>query len=382
MGNFVSFYNSFGSVPVRQEVKKGNEHFNRRRGLYLQLGIPPAMVENCSVLEFGPGSGDNALYTASLKPKLYKLVEGSTVGFKYLESRINDGDFNCASSIELEQCLIEDYKDNRVYDLVLAEGLLPGQDNPSKLLHKMSKYVRPGGVLVVTTATYVSLLADVMRRMLFPFFESDDSEQKMAKLCQFFGPHLAHLKFVSRMTEDWVADVILHPWGRNYQFSVEEAATTLHDNFEYLGASPTFKQDWRWYKELIENNNGSLSDLITQYKSLEINFLNKNEPSHVSDAQMSASIKAKVEVLYNNHHSVWGSADEQLWIGVFNLLSDICAEINDSQPITSQAITDYVTAVKKLLDGSSIEEVDFASFAGFWGRSQQYVSFVCVDENQ
>lgn len=376
MGNFVSFYNSFGSVPVRQEVKKGNEHFNRRRGLYLQLGIPPAMVENCRVLEFGPGSGDNALYTASLKPKLYKFVEGSNVGFKYLESRINNGDYRAASSIELEQCLIEDYRDEGDYDLVLAEGLLPGQDNPSVLLDKVSKYVRPGGVLVITTATYVSLLADVMRRMLLPFFNSNDDEQKMVRLCQFFAPHLGHLKFVSRMTEDWVADVILHPWGNNYQFSVEEAATTLKNNFEYLGASPTFKQDWRWYKELINDNNDSISDLITQYQSLEINLLNKNEPSHVSDAQMSASIKAKVEKLYNTHHSVWESADAALWQDMLQLLRDICCQINDSQPITSKAIVDYIEAVEKLLTGKSIESVSFDSFASFWGRSQQYVSFV------
>jgi hypothetical protein len=178
------------------------------------------------------------------------------------------------------------------------------------------------------------------------------------------------------MTEDWVADVILHPWGNNYQFSVEEAATTLKNNFEYLGASPTFKQDWRWYKELINDNNDSISDLITQYQSLEINLLNKNEPSHVSDAQMSASIKAKVEKLYNTHHSVWESADAALWQDMLQLLRDICCQINDSQPITSKAIVDYIEAVEKLLTGKSIESVSFDSFASFWGRSQQYVSFV------
>ena len=259
------------------------------------------------------------------------------------------------------------------------ERLHGGLINYGQVFDEISKYVRPGGVLVVTTATYVSLLADVMRRMLLPFFKSNSSEQKMAKLCQFFAPHLEHLQFVSRMTEDWVADVILHPWGNNYQFSVEEAATNLQDNFEYLGASPTFKQDWRWYKELIKNNNGSISDLITQYKSLEINLLNKNEPSYVNDAEMSASIKAKVETLYNTHHSVWDCADVQLWDGVIQLLSSICAQINGSQPITSKAIMDYIKAVEQLLAGKSIENVDFESFASFWGRSQQYVSFVRVE---
>ena len=52
------------------------------------MGIVPAFVENRSVLEFGPGSGHNAIYTASLSPGTYELVEGNPKGVTDTRERL------------------------------------------------------------------------------------------------------------------------------------------------------------------------------------------------------------------------------------------------------------------------------------------------------
>ena len=65
---FVGFYESNNISPVSQDISDLNKHFQRRNSLFRSLGILPSLVKGIKVLEFGPGSGHNALYTASLFP--------------------------------------------------------------------------------------------------------------------------------------------------------------------------------------------------------------------------------------------------------------------------------------------------------------------------
>ena len=74
---FVSFYAENRISPVAQDLSDLRRHFQRRESLFRSLGILPLLVQGASVIEFGPGSGHNALYTASLKPATYTLVEGN-----------------------------------------------------------------------------------------------------------------------------------------------------------------------------------------------------------------------------------------------------------------------------------------------------------------
>ncbi|WP_448249251.1 class I SAM-dependent methyltransferase [Thalassotalea agariperforans] len=378
MDNFISFYNEQGVVPVRQKIDNDDriKHFNRRINLYRQLGLAPALIEGKSILEFGPGSGDNALLTSFLKPKYYKLVEGSQSGFDYISERMAKGEFHPSTIIEIEHVLIQEYQDDRRYDVVLCEGLLPGQDEPQKLLAKVAQFVKPGGVLVITTATYVSLLAEIMRRMLLPFFTADNEAEKLKKLCLFFERHLAHLQYVSRHTEDWVLDSIIHPWGKNYQFSIADAANELKDNFEIMGSSPNFYQDWRWYKELISNNNQTLTLMQQQYRAVELSFLNNNEFNHQEEITIQTKVIALITNIYDQHHDFClGNNREQWSVLAGNLLElkDIFEQCNLQ---TAGAITDYLKGIEQVLSGQKIEQVDFASFESFWGRGQQYMSVV------
>src|SRR5687768_7560883 len=76
----LAFYTAHGISPVRQDISDWERHRQRRSALYRQLGILPAYLKVRSVLEVGPGSGHNALYTASLGPSRFVLVEGNSTG--------------------------------------------------------------------------------------------------------------------------------------------------------------------------------------------------------------------------------------------------------------------------------------------------------------
>ena len=64
---FVGFYQSNHISPVSQDISDLNQHFQRRESLFRSFGILPALAKSGKVFEFEPGSGQNALYMASLK---------------------------------------------------------------------------------------------------------------------------------------------------------------------------------------------------------------------------------------------------------------------------------------------------------------------------
>ena len=71
----LNFYRTHNISPVRQDIRDLMAHFSRRQGLYRQLGILPGFVREKKVVEVGPGSGFNALYTASLQPSSFLMIE-------------------------------------------------------------------------------------------------------------------------------------------------------------------------------------------------------------------------------------------------------------------------------------------------------------------
>ena len=87
---FVGFYESNNISPVSQDISDLNRHFQRRESLFRSLGLVPTFVRGIKVLEFGPGSGHNALYTASLSPEQYELVDGNLKGAQETRERLTN----------------------------------------------------------------------------------------------------------------------------------------------------------------------------------------------------------------------------------------------------------------------------------------------------
>lgn len=73
---FVDYYNEHNISPVSQDISDIKKHFERREALFRHCGIPPTLVSGKTVLEVGPGTGQNAIFTNSLKPKKFVLVDG------------------------------------------------------------------------------------------------------------------------------------------------------------------------------------------------------------------------------------------------------------------------------------------------------------------
>jgi hypothetical protein len=55
-------------------------------------------------------------------------------------------------------------------------------------------------------------------------------------------------------------------------------------------------------------------------------------------------------------------------------LKNIGEAVGNEMPIAAQAVTDYLTGLNQLLDGK--DQADFGSVRSWYGRGQQYVSFI------
>ena len=78
----LEYYIKEGISPVHYNLSDLNKHFEIRKSLYRLLGLIPNFFMGKDILEVAPGSGHNSIYTASLLPKSYDLVEPNPNGCK------------------------------------------------------------------------------------------------------------------------------------------------------------------------------------------------------------------------------------------------------------------------------------------------------------
>jgi len=250
----LDFYQQHAVAPVRQDIGDLQAHFQRRAFLYRQLGLWPQSITGKSVLEVGPGTGENARYTFSLNPACYVMVEPNEKAREALEAKFGTDD-----KVSIVGEALEAYQasTHQQFDVVLCEGLLglAGRDARG-LLDALGEKVKLGGVLVITCIDPISQCADVLRRALAQqYIKKGASLQENVEILKpVFAPHLATLKSMTRNVEDWIVDNILNPASIGPTFSIPDALTHVEGRFEVLGCSPRFLVDWRWYKDGTPGN--------------------------------------------------------------------------------------------------------------------------------
>lgn len=333
----LDFYQAHAISPVRQDVTDLPAHFARRAFLYLALGLWPQSIRGKRVLEVGAGSGENALYTASLLPSEYVVMEPNPTGASLLARTFTLATLPRDYAFmppEVKQRRIEDIYFFDKFDMVLCEGLLGlcGSD-PKALLEHVAKNVKPGGVLVITCIDAISDHAEVLRRALAQRYitASMGLQEKVDALRPVFTPHLATLKGMTRSVEDWIVDNLLNPASIGPTFSIPDACEALEGRFEVLGCSPRgLLPDWRWYKAAGKGNQWAIDAYWANCHNLF--------DYRCAEAERSASFNKGLEAL--------------------------CAHTRIRVALQEQGLTQPVDTAQLEAD------------PGWFGRGQQYLSFV------
>jgi ubiquinone/menaquinone biosynthesis C-methylase UbiE len=371
---YLTFYGANGIIPVHQDIGDLDRHIARRRALYLQLGIHPLSLRKRTILEFGPGTGDNAVYLAACAPDLCVLVDGNPASIQAVSAKLESGvlprdHFECTMSDIVE------YTDSRRFDVVLCEGVLAGQDVPRTFLAHVASFAGEDGIVAITTTSPVSNLAEVCRRVLKVVLGATLTSQAdlLEELTAFFAPDLNSLPGMSRGHADWVLDNIIHPWPARFSVTIPDVIAILGDEFDLLGTSPRFIQDWRWYKSIPGNAKTGNDLALEEYQRWGPYLIDYRIQPDAPLGSLSAPLETACAAAFDVHSAIWTDSGLQKIPDFVACLQQIRDIIHPALPGTAQSITDYLDGLSQLQAGARTAE--FGSFRGWFGRGQQYVSF-------
>jgi SAM-dependent methyltransferase len=363
------FYIEHNISPVSQDISNLQLHFQRRESLYRSLGIVPTFISGRSVLEFGPGSGHNALYTASLLPHTYDLVDANPKGVEETRERLRGfGNKN----ITVTQSLFENFQTDRQFDLVWAEGCIPLQDDPLTLLKHVASFVNPGGVLCVSINNGVSYLSETIRRLFRDrYFSTDkDISEQLEDIKPYISDHLSNLKGMSRPVDDWLLDSIIQPLKDRKLLSIPDVIGSIGHCFEAYNTSPKFLVDWRWYKEVIGTSRLFNEIALERYYQSNLNLLDYR----FEFEDHSVAFGEKLEILGNE---VWvlmcriENGEKTAWTDVFHVLAELASLVRPRAEITSDTILEAVELLNSGDRGRATRLVP-----SWWGRGQQYLTLI------
>ena len=372
----LNFYRANQISPVKQNIANLEVHYSRRRFLYQYLGVTPNCFHDREIIEFGPGSGHNALYNTSLHPKRYVLVDGNEVGLSECKQNFKQY-FPHTQIHEFVHSRIEEFETTDRFDMVLCEGVIAHQAKPNLFLQHVASFVKKGGVVVISTSDYVSVLAEVLRRLISVKYVDLKAplEKQWPILRKIFSPHLDSLRGMSRLYDDWIADNIVYQWEYNL-FSIEDAILSLDDSYSILGSSPKFLTDWRWYKEVYGNEANINENTIHQYRQNLVNFIDYRVAHLLMSESDAQAIEEICKEIYSFMVTSTKEGSTRLYGQVARCCSSLHALIADISPITGESLLEVSAFFSQPpVDHTHVNDA-LPTFKTWFGRGQQYLSFV------
>jgi len=374
---YLDFYRRHDVSPVAQDIRDMDAHFQRRDSLYRFLGIPPAFVEGRRVAEFGPGSGHNALFTASLKPSRYVLVDGNPRGVAetraLLRTHFGNGQAVDVPGIEVIESTFEAFDTEERFDLVLAEGFLPHVIDPQDLLRRLARFVRPGGILVITTVSPVSIVSENIRRLIRTGLVAPKAppKEQIAAVLPVLGPHLDNLRGMSRSHEDWIIDNIVQPVADAGLLSIPQAIAALDDSFDAYGSSPALYTDLRWYKDARGADRGFNQRFIHCCNRRIAALLDWRFEPDEHDASVGQGIEADARALWDCMNGIEVAGEVASAAAAGPILESLADRVGPFLPRTSAALAEAAACLSGRITAAEMRE-----FPSFWGRGQQYLSLI------
>jgi hypothetical protein len=340
----VEFYRKHNISPVRQDIQDLDRHFRNREFLYRQMGILPMFITGKRVIEVGPGSGFNSVYTASLRPARYVLMEPNRAGVSDIRNLFSDYP-DLLEVIGIEECMLSDYRDDSRFDFVFCEGVLSGVPVPGDFLRLLSDLATSRGIRGITCGDDISYFAAALRRFFAQLLIDPASslEEKTNLLLPIFLPHLANLKGMNRRPDDWIIDNLINPASIGRMLSIAEAIEVVEKSFDIYGSSPHFIVDWRWYKEILHSGLSINENGKSLYWQNVHNFL---DHSHVFPQRSETENRKLLSLCRSSRDKMREFENERNQ----DVVSEVCSLIGEVISNVSEFSTGLADALREALD--------------------------------
>jgi len=272
--------------------------------------------------------------------------------------------------------MAEDFITDKKYDVVLAEGIIPGLYQRKQVIAKISELTNRGGVTVVTCVDDISFFFELLKRIIAHYYlerhDIKDFFKKVEVLSHIFSLHLKKMKFASRPVKDWVMDNFFNPAIYGKFFSVADCIKEFKKDFVLLGSSPGMFTNYSWYKDLDFDYNKLI---IEQFNAKRHVLLMCGMPESIRDASVNRKLAQKIFELRKFVGGVEDNLDKKNIKKIIIFLKDILYLVDDMDA----SIVDAINEAIRLLMTKNLSEADIynaTKIASVFGRGQQYVSMV------
>lgn len=389
MNELLKYYERHKISPVSQDISDMDLHFSRRIGLYRTLGLPPLLFKDRDVLEVAPGSGFNSIVTATLGARIYDLVEPNTTGFNKMASLFESSNTG-KTEIQFFNCRLDEYREQRSYDIILCEGLIQGLENQQQFVLRLARYLRPGGILVLTCSDAISLFFETLRQYISrvlvaqagPVPQGEAGFAQITEmLAEAFSSHLRSLQGRSRPASDWVHDVLLNPTvpseSTQNEFSVARCMEILGDEFWLYGISPDFLTHLGWYKEMppepARHNQAYLESFFNQWQCL-LHYRETGRPDARRNLQLHGLCRQFAETVAGKDPLNPSVLSHQAILQELEPVRQILALIENCElDLSHAALAQFLDLFEKGLP-TTAEVAQARAFGTAFGRGQQYIS--------
>lgn len=377
----INFYNNNEIIPVRQ-TGADKSRFYGRGILYNTLGLPSTSFKNLKVIEIGPGSGQNTIYTSTLGPKTLTLLEPSKSGVLEIKKLINKKKFKCNVKI-INQTIENFYKANKnQFDVVICEGLLgsSGYKDPTVLLKYLKYIVKKGGSLILTCEDEIGALPEQLRRLVVKKILHENKvknnfEKKINFVKPYFNNHLKSFKGQSkRKIYDWIADVLISPALDMPYLGIGDTIKNLRDNFKTIGTSPRMSNELIYYKVAAKLSSDFENDsMLKAYNANLVNFIDyRVEPKHVN-LKLSKKIYLKCKNIFRDIQNIKNPNDKFI-LNIVKKLNSLKSDLPSDFIMTKKSLSEIIKILKiKKINVSTFKK--FKNFSGWLGKCQTYIHF-------
>jgi len=375
----LDFYKQNNISPVEQDVEDIQLFFERRSSLYRHLGIIDLLVKSKDVIEIGPGSGHNSLYTASLLPNNYVLVEPNPTGSESILRLYEEfSSYNIQyTTPTLVKKMLEDLSLEYQYDIAISEGWMGISKHERQMMQRFGQLVKPRGVLVTTLASGIGSLPNALRRILSYILtrDSDSFEQKTELIVLSLSSHLSTLKNMTRPYVDWAHDCMLNPGFMTISPTPEMFIEDMGDSFSIYNSYPNFYTDWRWYKSLHGNNRDFNQNFLNQYWEVSHNFFDCNRVYPKRDPSSNIELELLCFDLLNLIINLEESGDLLLINKIVTTVEKISENLRELSMDYADAVDEFLKLVNNnLISPKTVSEME--KLRNIFGRELLYISAI------
>ncbi|MFP3153776.1 class I SAM-dependent methyltransferase [Lachnospiraceae bacterium ZAX-1] len=371
---YLKYYKQHHISPVAQDISDIGLHYRKREKLYRQLGLPAIAFQNATILEVGPGSGYNSLFFFQLGGYL-DLVEPNPKGFADITALFSKCEIS-PNQYTLHACMAEDFKPDKTYDIIIAEGFLTHVDNGNEIIARLQKWVKPGGVIVVTCSDVVSLFVEQMYRLAAHALTKDiEAYNDKVNVCaEFFQKGMKHLGGMSRSIEDWVRDNMFNPaFNSETIIDIEKMIGLFGTDFEVLGSSQKIFEDYSWYKDLAFEER---ENCISQYRKKQHNFLMAGIAGTVWSEEENVKLRDIILKIRRNAITYEIDFNETHLINIQKLLEEIIASDFRIDGKINLFLAECIGILDDVLHNIALVGEKYTMFGKVTGRGLQYLSMV------